>query len=82
MGLKIKCPFCDEVVNTKHMSLYDHWCDVHDADEICIAHSNLIFKIHETIERLENPKDPYDGRLGDNDKIIILKSLLEDENRS
>ena len=42
-------------------------------------YDDLVFKIHEKIESLENPKDPYNTRLGDNDKIIVLKSLLEND---
>ena len=42
-------------------------------------YDDLVFKINEKIESLENPKDPYNTRLGDNDKIIVLKSLLEND---
>ena len=32
--------------------------------------------IKEKIDKLENPADPYDGRLCDNSKIIVLQEIL------
>jgi len=32
-------------------------------------------EIDKMIQKLENPDDPYDTRIGDNDKIIVLKEI-------
>lgn len=53
----LHCPFCDERIE-KGMSLYDHWCDYDEFDEVGRMLSDILEHRHR-VQKQKNETNTY-----------------------